>query len=77
MLLGANSATLSSKLTRPVSDALSYLNDRYAVIYGYDATDFNDPWQLYSVVVPPFVNDLQEMNYGKGYWIDVDRKSVV
>jgi len=40
-------------------------------VYGYAAADEADPWKVYDINVPGWVNDLTALEYGQGYWINV------
>jgi RHS repeat-associated protein len=53
----------------PVAGALSSIEGKYSRVFAYDPTDAVDPWQLYDPSVPDWVNDLQTMEPGRGYWI--------
>lgn len=59
--------------TQPITDALAYSQNYYTTVYGYDATDTDDPWKVYDVSVPPewapLVDDLANLEYGQAYWI--------
>jgi hypothetical protein len=57
--------------TRPVTEALLSISGYYTTVYGYDATDTTDPWKVYDVTVPDWVNDLSVLEFGHGYWINV------
>ncbi len=59
--------------TRPVTEALLSLNGYYTTVYGYDAQDVTDPWKVYDVSAPGWVNDLVKLEFGHGYWIQVSR----
>lgn len=52
-----------------VHRALASIAGRYTRVYHFDATDAADPWKLYDVMLPAWVNDLQTMAPGRGYWI--------
>jgi hypothetical protein len=56
---------------RPVTQALASIDGYYHTVYGYAATDEADPWKVYDLDVPDYVNDLQELAFGNGYWISV------
>jgi hypothetical protein len=55
--------------TRPVTEALQSIDGAYTTIYGYDTHDSVDPWKVYDVSAPTWVNDLHELRFGQGYWI--------
>jgi hypothetical protein len=65
-LIGYPSAT-----ARAVEDALASIAGRYDLVYTYDAADAGDPWKKFDPAAPPFVNDLAELEPGKGYWLRV------
>jgi hypothetical protein len=54
---------------RSISTALSGILGKYDRIYAYEATDATDPWKIYDVSAPGYVNDLTQFSPGKGYWI--------
>jgi hypothetical protein len=56
--------------TQPVTQAMLSISGYFTTVYGYDATDTADPWKLYDVTVPGWVNDLENLEYNHGYWID-------
>jgi hypothetical protein len=56
---------------RPVSEAFLSISGCYTTVYGYEAADPVDHWKIYDVTVPDWVNDLQAMAHGRGYWINV------
>jgi hypothetical protein len=47
------------------------ISSYYTTVYGYEPTDTADPWKVYDVTAPPWVNDLSVLEFGKGYWINV------
>jgi hypothetical protein len=57
--------------TRPVEEALASISGAYGMVYGYEPTDPADPWKLYAPGVPEWVNDLDALEFGHGYWISV------
>jgi hypothetical protein len=56
---------------RPVSEALRSIAGRYTTVVGFDPEDAGDPWKIYDPAAPAFANDLRELRYGDGYWINV------
>ena len=58
----------------PVADALASIDGAYELVYSYNATDTDDPWQKYDPKAPPFANDLTEMGAGQAYWIKVKQE---
>jgi hypothetical protein len=53
----------------PITQALSPLEGFYRMVYDYDATNPVDPWRIFSVGTPSWVNDLRELKPNRGYWI--------
>jgi len=56
-----------------VTETLCSLDGYYSTVYGYDAQDTTDPWKVYDVGVPDWVNDLEVLEFGQQYWISVTR----
>jgi hypothetical protein len=55
-----------------VSEALVSIDGEYGIVYGYDASQSAwEAWDVYGVGVPGYVNDLEELAFGRGYWISV------
>lgn len=54
---------------RSVTGALSSIQGKYARVFGYDAADPADPWEVYDVGAPAWANTLQVLQPGKGYWV--------
>jgi hypothetical protein len=44
---------------------------QYSTIHGYDQRDAADPWKVYDSDVPSWVDDLSQLDYGRGYWFIV------
>ena len=55
--------------SRPVSEALASLEDKYTVVFGYDAKDQMDPWKVFMRDLPSARNDLTALTFGQGYLI--------
>jgi len=57
---------------RPVTEALLSISGYYTTVYGYIPTDTVDPWRVYDVSISPTaLNDLQVLEFGEAYWINV------
>jgi len=54
---------------RPVRSALQSIDGKYVRIFGYDASDADDPWEIWDANVPDWANDLRELRPGFGYWL--------
>jgi hypothetical protein len=74
---GWNLVAYPVKQTRAVTVALQSIDGYYTQVYGYEPTDTADPWKLYDATMPtmfgPSVNDLHELRFGKGYFINATR----
>ncbi|MEM8534679.1 MAG: VCBS repeat-containing protein [Chloroflexota bacterium] len=57
--------------TQAVPEALAGIEDHYTTVYGYEPTDSNNPWRMYDVDVPAWVNDLDNLGHQHAYWINV------
>jgi len=66
---GWNLISFPSPIEQKVTDALAGIAGKYNLVYGFDAWDTADPWELYSPGAPPQVNDLKKLRPGYGYWI--------
>lgn len=55
--------------SRSVTGALSSIQGKYARVFGYDAADPADPWEVYDIAAPSWANTLQAFEPGKGYWV--------
>ncbi len=63
--------------TTPITDALASIDGEYTTVYGYeDAT-----WHMYDPTLPPefaaVFNDLDALDYGSGYWINVTAPTTI
>jgi subtilisin-like proprotein convertase family protein len=65
--------------TRPVSTALLSISGYYTTVYGFVVTDTVNPWRVYDVQAASqgYVNDLDVLEFGKGYWIKVSQALVL
>jgi hypothetical protein len=70
---GWNNFAYPVQATRPVTQALLSLSGYYTTVYGYEASDPFDPWRIYDTTVPTYVNSLEVLEYGQGYWINVSQ----
>ena len=61
--------------TRPVRQALASIAGHYNTVFTYDNRDSADPWKVFDAHVDPGadpgVNDLESLEYGSGYWINI------
>ncbi|NJM42095.1 MAG: hypothetical protein HC853_15765 [Anaerolineae bacterium] len=58
---------------RPVTQALHSINGSYTTVYGFEVNDADDPWKVYDVAAPSYVNDLSELAFGQSYWVRATR----
>jgi len=56
--------------SRGVTEGLLSIGGYYTTVYGYEGAGM-DPWKVYDVGAPAWVNDLHELEFGRGYWINV------
>jgi hypothetical protein len=63
-------------LPLPVNQALLSIDGFYSTVYGYLAED-PDPWKLFQVDGPPYLNSLTDLEPGRGYWISVTQPITV
>ncbi|HUW09769.1 MAG TPA: hypothetical protein VM537_08565, partial [Anaerolineae bacterium] len=68
---GWNLFSYPVRTPQPVAEALVSVSGVYSTVYGFDATDATDPWKVYDVSAPGYVNDLNKLEFGHGYWISV------
>jgi hypothetical protein len=68
---GWNMFAYPVQATRPVSEALLSVSGYYTTVYGYEVQDAADPWKVYDVTAPEWVNDLHVLEFGRGYWVQV------
>lgn len=54
-----------------MATALRSISGAYGIVYGYVATDATAPWRIYAAGVPAWVNDLDSLEFGHGYWINM------
>jgi hypothetical protein len=73
--VGWNNISYPWPATLPVIAATQKLNivprQHFTTIHSYAPTDRADPWKVYDVDAPGWVNDLAQLAYGKGYWFIV------
>jgi hypothetical protein len=74
---GWNSFSYPVQGTRAVSEALLSISGSYSTVYGYDASDANDPWKVYDVTAPGWVNDLETLAFGQAYWINLSEPVIL
>jgi hypothetical protein len=55
--------------TRPITEVLLSISGYYTTVYHYDKIASQDPWKVYDVTAPDWVNDLYVMEFGKAYTI--------
>jgi len=54
-----------------ITEVLSSIDGNYDLVYAYDSADTMDPWKKYNVAMPPFLNDLTDIDETMGFWIRV------
>ncbi|HTP08482.1 MAG TPA: hypothetical protein VMP08_09535 [Anaerolineae bacterium] len=68
-----NPVTYPAQGSKPVTEALASINGAYGIVYGKSLTDTLDPWKVYAVGVPSWINDLAKLEFAQSYWISVTR----
>ncbi|MCP4994790.1 MAG: hypothetical protein GY934_13565, partial [Gammaproteobacteria bacterium] len=71
--LGWNNISYPIQETRPVSLALSSIAGAYSTVYRQVLTDTVDPWKIYDVAAPPWVNDLNNLEFPQAYWVNITK----
>jgi hypothetical protein len=66
---GWNLIGYPGQTTKTVTDALSSIAGKYTKVYTYVAFDDADPWKVYDISLPVFLNDLTHIQAGRAYWI--------
>src|SRR5690606_25769150 len=56
---------------KPVTEALKFIEGKYTTIYGYHASDEEEPWKIYDADAPSWVNDLSELRFAEGYLVNI------
>ena len=56
-----------------ITEGLSSIHGNYSTVYVYDSTDTEEwqRWKVYDVDAPAYVNTLDRLDFGRGYWISV------
>jgi hypothetical protein len=65
------------QVTQTVTKALESIQNSYRTVYGYYAEDTSDPWKVYQVGGPDYLNDLTALEPGRGYWISATQAITV
>ncbi len=60
--------------TRLLTETLLPLSGSYTTVYECLTTEPTDPWRLYDVDAPSWVNDLKKLEFGHSYWINVTKE---
>ncbi len=63
--------------TRPITDALISVTGYYTTVYSYQPASAPDPWKVYDVTAPAWVNDLPVLEFAHAYWINVSQPLTV
>ena len=66
---GWNLISYPGSQAKALGDALSSISGQYEKVLAYKAADLSDPWKIYDISVPSYVNDLTTLEPGLGYWI--------
>lgn len=77
LVAGVNLIGYPSIETRNISDVLSSIQGKYETVWMYNSSDTADPWKTYISAAPEWLNDLQEMVPGQGYWIKMTENATL
>lgn len=64
------SIPVNLSVTHPV-DVFNSIDGDWDIVQWYDPLDFGDHYKQYSPIVPPFLNDLNSINWTMGLWLHV------
>ena len=70
---GWNSIIYPAQGSKPVTQALASIDGAFSIVYGKSLTDTLDPWKVYAVGAPGWVDDLAALDYAQSYWISVTK----
>jgi subtilisin-like proprotein convertase family protein len=70
---GWNLFTYPAQGSQPVNQALASIDGAYGIVYGKALTETLDPWKVYAVGVPSWINDLTSLEFAQSYWISATR----
>ncbi|NJN68619.1 MAG: VCBS repeat-containing protein [Chloroflexaceae bacterium] len=62
--------------SRPVQEALQSIDGHYTTVYAYEA-GATEPWSVYDAGAPEWVNTLDRLSFGNGYWLFVTQPVTV
>jgi hypothetical protein len=75
--------------TQPVIDALRSIEGIYTQVYGFEPDgqsdpwtpyiegDTESPWRRYDVSLPEWANTLTDLEFGRGYWINITEATTI
>ena len=73
---GWNLISYPGEVATSVPVALSSISEKYEKVFSYRAGETN-PWKVYDISVPPWVNDLDTLEPGFGYWIYITQDCIL
>jgi hypothetical protein len=53
----------------PPTTVLAPIAGKFSRVYGYNASQPDDPWEIFDTSVPDFANTLRTMKPGRGYYV--------
>jgi hypothetical protein len=62
---------------RSITEALQSIAGAYTTVYAYYPNDAVDPWRVYDVDAPDWVNDLTSLDFAHAYWISVTQPTTL
>jgi hypothetical protein len=66
---GWNNFAYPLSYTQAVSSALASVAGAYTIVYDYRPVQPGGRWSVYIPSAPEWANDLQQLEFGRGYWI--------
>ena len=57
--------------TRAISEALVSIDGKYSMVFGLDGDTSGDAWRVYIPGAGAAVNDLDALQFGRSYWIQI------
>jgi hypothetical protein len=73
MAQGWNLFAYPLPVSRTVTDSLQSIGTSYISVVGFDRNNPADPWRVFDPAAPAWVNDLTELTFGNGYWINLSQ----
>lgn len=76
LVTGWNMIAYPASVPRGVTTALASIDGEYSLVWGYDAGEAA-PWRVYDVAAPEWASDLDALEPGSAYWVQVGDECVL